>query len=69
MTQYNVTVQIEKMGTRVIELSESQLESALKAWKNKGSVNLPPIGLIRGRSIKKFSYEEIVKKVTDGEKE
>lgn len=69
MKRYNVTVKIEKMGTRVVELSESQLKNALFAWKNKRSVNLPPVGLIRGRSIKTFSYDEIVEKVTDGEKE
>ena len=69
MKRYNATVQIEKMGTRVVELTEHQLESALKAWKNKRSVNLPSIGLIRGRSIKTFSYDERGEKVTDGKKE
>ena len=65
MKYYNVTFEIDKMGTKVVKLTEDQLLEGLKAWNNRRSVNIPTVGLIRGRSITKFVYELIEVKTAD----
>ncbi len=60
MKFYNVTLEIEKMGTKVVKMSEDQLLENLGKWNGRRTVNVPTVGLIRGRSITKFSYERIV---------
>ena len=65
MKFYNVTLEIDKMGTKVVKMSETELIEGLDKWNARRTVNVPTVGLIRGRSITKFSYEQIVEEEDD----
>ena len=62
MKYYTVTLEIDKMGTKVVKMSEAELTEGLNKWNTRRTVNVPTVGLIRGRSITKFSYEQIAEK-------
>ena len=62
---YDVTFVIAKIGTKVERLSEQQLQNALAAWKDRRSVVVPSVGVVRGRSITKFSYKLIEEEVKE----
>lgn len=69
MKFYNVTLEIDKMGTKKVKMSESQLVEGLNRWNTRRSVTVPTVGLIRGRSITNFSYELIVEEEVKDDKQ